>query len=103
MTWLDIVTAFLGAMASGDYLAAQKLVDASVEYKQDIIELKGFGELNSIIGPSFKMRINNWAYKNKLVFVEYSYWDYMGVYSKDCVGVFEINDLGKIQKIRIYD
>lgn len=103
MSWLDIVTAFLGAMASGDYRAAKQLVSDDVEYKDGIMELKGFGELNTIIGPAYKMRITNWAYKNKLVFIEYTYWDYTGNYSKECVGIFELNDMAQIKKIRMYN
>ena len=48
------------------------------------------------------MQIQNWAYKNKLVFVEYAYWDYTDDYSRDVVGVYSINELGKISQIRKY-
>ena len=47
-------------------------------------------------------QVQNWAYKNKLVFVEYSYWDYTNDYSKEAVGVYSINDMGKISQIRMY-
>ncbi|MGA1047638.1 MAG: nuclear transport factor 2 family protein [Minisyncoccia bacterium] len=102
MSWLDVVTAYLGAVASGDARAVNQLVSEDVKYKDGIMELNGIEELLSIVGPDYRMQIQNWAYKNKLVFVEYSYWDYMDQYPKDVVGVYSINDLGKISQIRMY-
>ena len=102
MSWLDLVTAYLGAVASGDIRAVKQLVSEDVKYKDGIMELNGIDELLTIVGPDYRMQIQNWAYKNKLVFVEYSYWDYMDEYSKDVVGVYSINDLGKISQIRMY-
>ena len=102
MSWLDVVTAYLGAVASGDVRAVKQLVSEDVKYKDGIMELNGIEELLSIVGPDYRMQIQNWAYKNKLVFVEYSYWDYMDQYPKDVVGVYSINDLGKISQIRMY-
>lgn len=102
MSWLDVVTAYLGAIASGDIRAVKQLVSKDVQYKDGIMELNGIDELLTVIGPDYRMQIQNWAYKNKLVFVEYSYWDYMDEYSKDVVGVYSINDLGKISQIRMY-
>ena len=66
------------------------------------MELNGIDELLTIVGPDYKIQIQNWAYKNKLVFVEYTYWDYTDDYSKDVVGVYSINDMGKISQIRMY-
>jgi len=102
MSWLDVVTAYLGAIASGDVRAVKQLVSKDVQYKDGIMELNGIDELLTIIGPDYRMQIQNWAYKNKLVFVEYSYWDYMDEYSKDVVGVYSINPMGKISQIRMY-
>ena len=102
MSWLDVVTAYLGAVASGDVRAVKQLVSEDVKYKDGIMELNGIEEILSIVGPDYRMQIQNWAYKNKLVFVEYSYWDYMDEYPKDVVGVYYINDLGKISQIRMY-
>ena len=51
---------------------------------------------------NYKIQIQNWAYKNKLVFVEYYYWDYTDDYPRDVVGVYSINELGKISQIRMY-
>jgi len=102
MSWLDVVTAYLGAVASGDVRAVKQLVSEDVKYKDGIMELNGIEEILSIVGPDYRMQIQNWAYKNKLVFVEYSYWDYMDEYPKDVVGVYSINDLGKISQIRMY-
>jgi len=102
MSWLDVVTAYLGAIASGDIRAVKQLVSKDVQYKDGIMELNGIDELLTIIGPDYRMQIQNWAYKNKLVFVEYSYWDYMDEYSKDVVGVYSINPMGKISQIRMY-
>jgi limonene-1,2-epoxide hydrolase len=102
MSWLDVVTAYLGAIASGDVRAVKQLVSEDVQYKDGIMELNGIDELLTIIGPDYRMQIQNWAYKNKLVFVEYSYWDYMDEYSKDVVGVYSINPMGKISQIRMY-
>ena len=102
MIWLDVVTAYLGAIASGDIRAVKQLVSKDVQYKDGIMELNGIDELLTIIGPDYRMQIQNWAYKNKLVFVEYSYWDYMDEYSKDVVGVYSINPMGKISQIRMY-
>ena len=103
MSWLDVVTAYLGAVASGDVRAVKQLVSEDVKYKDnDIMELNGIDELLTIIGPDYKMQIQNWAYKNKLVFVEYTYWDYTDDYSKDVVGVYSINDMGKVSQIRMY-
>ena len=102
MSWLDLVTAYLGSVASGDIRAVKQLVSEDVKYKDGIMELNGIDELLTIVGPDYRMQIQNWAYKNKLVFVEYSYWDYMDQYPKDVVGVYSINDLGKISQIRMY-
>jgi len=102
MSWLDVVTAYLGALASGDVRAVKQLASEDVQYKDGIMELNGIDELLTIIGTDYKMQIQNWAYKNKLVFVEYSYWDYMDEYSKDVVGVYSINPMGKISQIRMY-
>ena len=102
MSWLDVVTAYLGAVASGDVRAVKQLVSEDVKYKDGIMELNGIEEILSIVGPDYRMQIQNWAYKNKLVFVEYSYWDYMDQYPKDVVGVYFINDLVKISQIRMY-
>jgi len=102
MSWLDLVTAYLGAIASGDVRAVKQLVSEDVQYKDEIIELNGIDELLTIVGPDYRMQIQNWAYKNKLVFVEYTYWDYTGDYSKDMVGVYNINPMGKISQIRMY-
>ena len=102
MSWLDVVTAYLGALASGDVRAVKQLVSEDVKYKDGIMELNGIDELLTIIGPDYRMQIQNWAYKNKLVFVEYSFWDYMDEYSKDVVGVYSINPMGKISQIRMY-
>ena len=102
MSWLDVVTAYLGAIASGDIRAIKQLVSKDVQYKDGIMELNGIDELLTVIGPDYRMQIQNWAYKNKLVFVEYSYWDYMDEYSKDVVGVYSINPMGKISQIRMY-
>lgn len=102
MSWLNLVTAYLGAVASGDVRAVKQLVSEDVQYKDEVMELNGIDELLTIVGPDYRMQIQNWAYKNKLVFVEYSYWDYMNEYSKDVVGVYTINDLGKISQIRMY-
>jgi limonene-1,2-epoxide hydrolase len=102
MSWLDVVTAYLGAIASGDIRAVKQLVSKDVQYKDGIMELNGIDELLTVIGPDYRMQIQNWAYKNKLVFVEYSYWDYMDEYSKDVVGVYSINPMGKISQIRMY-
>ena len=102
MSWLDVVTAYLGAIASGDIRAVKQLVSKDVQYKDGIMELNGIDELLTIIGTDYKMQIQNWAYKNKLVFVEYSFWDYMDEYSKDVVGVYSINPMGKISQIRMY-
>lgn len=97
MTWLDIVLAFLGAMASGDVRAVKQLVSEDVEYLNDILELNGVDELLTITGPEYKIQVKNWAYKNKMVFVEYY------AYLHNCVGVYEINDMGKICSIRVYE
>jgi len=102
MSWLNLVTAYLGAVASGDIRAVKQLVSEDVQYKDEVMELNGIDELLTIVGPDYRMQIQNWAYKNKLVFVEYSYWDYMNDYSQDVVGVYTINDLGKISQIRMY-
>lgn len=102
MSWLNLVTAYLGAVASGDVRAVKQLASEDVQYKDEVMELNGIDELLTIVGPDYRMQIQNWAYKNKLVFVEYSYWDYMNEYSKDVVGVYTINDLGKISQIRMY-
>ena len=102
MSQLDVVTAYLGAVASGDVRAVKQLVAEDVEYKDNIMELNGIDELLTIVGPDYKIQIQNWAYKNKLVFVEYTYWDYTDDYSKDVVGVYSINDMGKISQIRMY-
>ena len=102
MSWLNVVTAYLGAVASGDVRAVKQLVAEDVEYKDNIMELNGIDELLTIIGPDYKMQVQNWAYKNKLVFLEYTYWDYTDEYSKDVVGVYSINDMGKISQIRMY-
>ena len=102
MSWLNVVTAYLGAVASGDVRAVKQLVAEDVEYKDNIMELNGIDELLTIVGPDYKIQVQNWAYKNKLVFVEYSYWDYTNDYSKEAVGVYSINDMGKISQIRMY-
>ena len=102
MSWLDVVTAYLGALASGDVRAVKQLVSEDVKYKDGIMELNGIDELLTVIGPDYRMQIQNWAYKNKLVFVEYSYWDYTDDYSRDVGGVYSINELGKISQIRMY-
>jgi len=102
MSWLNVVTAYLGAVASGDVRAVKQLVAKDVKYKDNIMELNGIDELLTIVGPDYKMQVQNWAYKNKLVFVEYTYWDYTDDYSKDVVGVYSINDLGKVSQIRMY-
>ena len=87
MSWLDLVISYLGAVASGDIRAVKQLVSEDVKYKDGIMELNGIDELLTVIGPDYRMQIQNWAYKNKLVFVEYSYWDYTDDYSRDVVGV----------------
>ena len=103
MSWLDVVTAYLGAVASGNVRAIKQLVSEDIQYKDgDLMDLNGIDELLTIIGPDYKIQIQNWAYKNKLVFVEYMYWDYMDTCSKDVVGVYSINDMGKISQIRMY-
>ena len=102
MSWLDLVISYLGAVASGDIRAVKQLVSEDVKYKDGIMELNGIDELLTVIGPDYRMQIQNWAYKNKLVFVEYSYWDYTVDYSRDVVGVYSINELGKISQIRMY-
>ena len=102
MSWLDLVTAYLGAVASGDVRAVKQLVSEDVQYKDEVMELNGLDELLTIVGPDYRMQIQNWAYKNKLVFVEYTCWDYTGDYSKDVVGVYSINPMGKISQIRMY-
>ena len=103
MTWLDIVLAFLGAMASGDARAVKQLVSEDVEYLNDILELNGIDELLTIVGPEYKIQVKNWAYKNKLVFVEYVYWDYVHLFFRNVVGVYEIDNMGKICSIRVYE
>ena len=102
MSWFDLVISYLGADASGDIRAVKQLVSEDVKYKDGIMELNGIDELLTVIGPDYSMQIQNWAYKNKLVFVEYSYWDYTDDYSRDVVGVYSINELGKISQIRKY-
>ena len=102
MSWLDLVISYLGAVASGDIRAVKQLVSEDVKYKDGIMELNGIDELLTVIGPDYRMQIQNWAYKNKLVFVEYAYWDYTADYSRDVVGVYSINELGKISQIRKY-
>tara|TARA_B100000123_G_C25558372_1_gene352791 strand:- start:314 stop:625 length:312 start_codon:yes stop_codon:yes gene_type:complete len=102
MSWLDLVTSYLGAIASGNIRAVKQLVSEDVKYKDGIMELNGIDELLTVIGPDYKIQIQNWAYKNKLVFVEYAYWDYTDDYSRDVVGVYSINELGKISQIRMY-
>ena len=102
MSWLDVVTAYLGAVASGNVRAVKQLVSEDIKYKDEIMELNGINELLTIIGPDYKIQVQNWAYKNKLVFLEYTYWDYTDEYSKDVVGVYSINDMGKISQIRMY-
>lgn len=96
MTWLEIVTSFLGALASGDDRAVKQLVSDDVEYIEDLLDLYGVDELLTIVGRTYKIQIKNWAYKNKLVFVEY----FADMRNK--VGVYEINEMGKICSIRIY-
>ena len=71
MSWLDLVISYLGAVASGDIRAVKQLVSEDVKYKDGIMELNGIDELLTVIGPDYRMQIQNWAYKNKLVFVEY--------------------------------
>ena len=102
MSWLDVVTAYLGAIASGDFRAVKQLVSEDIKYKDGIMELNGIDELLTIIGPDYKIQIQNWAYKNKLVFVEYCYWDYTDDYFNDVVGVYSVNEMGKISQIRMY-
>lgn len=102
MSWLDLVISYLGAVASGDIRAVKQLVSEDVKYKDGIMELNGIDELLTVIGPDYRMQIQNWAYKNKLVFVEYAYWDHTDDYSRDVVGVYSINELGKISQIRMY-
>ena len=67
MRWLNVVTAYLGAVASGDVRAVKQLVAEDVKYKDNIMELNGIDELLTIVGPDYKMQVQNWAYKNKLV------------------------------------
>ena len=102
MSWLDLVISYLGAGASVDNRAVKQLVSEDVKYKDGIMELNGIDELLTVIGPDYRMQIQNWAYKNKLVFVEYYYWDYTDDDSRDVVGVYSINELGKISQIRKY-
>ena len=45
MSWLDVVTAYLGAIASGDVRAVKQLVSKDVQYKDGIMELNGIDEL----------------------------------------------------------
>ena len=45
MSWLDVVTAYLGALASGDVRAVKQLVSEDVKYKDGIMELNGIDEL----------------------------------------------------------
>ena len=71
MSWLDLVISYLGAVASGDIRAVKQLVSEDVKYKDGIMELNGIDELMTVIGPDYRMQMQNWAYKNKLVFVEY--------------------------------
>lgn len=96
MTWLEIVTSFLGSIASGDKNTIRQLVSDDVVYKEDILSLNGIDELLTIVGRTYKIQIKNWAYKNKLVFIEY----FADMQNK--VGVYEINSFGKICNIRIY-
>lgn len=96
MTWLEIVTSFLGAFASGDKNTIKSLVSEDIKYNEDLLNLHGLDELLSIVSQTYKIQIKNWAYKNKLVFIEYI----SDMYPK--VGVYEINNMGKICSIRIY-
>ena len=63
MSWLDLVISYLGAVASGDIRAVKQLVSEDVKYKDGIMELNGIDELLTVIGPDYRMQIQNWAYK----------------------------------------
>ena len=61
MSWLDLVTSYLGAIASGNIRAVKQLVSEDVKYKDGIMELNGIDELLTVIGPDYKIQIQNWA------------------------------------------
>ena len=61
MSWLDVVTAYLGAVASGNVKAVKQLVSKDVKYKDGIMELNGIDELLTVVGPDYRIQIQNWA------------------------------------------
>ena len=52
MSWLDVVTAYLGAVASGNVKAVKQLVSKDVKYKDGIMELNGIDELLTVVSQS---------------------------------------------------
>ena len=104
MSWLDKVTLFLGGVASGDPDLVKSLVSEDVKYRNGDTRFDGVDELiENCIGSPYKIQIINWAYKNKLVFIEYRYWDYQEIHHKEVVGVYTLNPIGNICNIRIYE